>query len=193
MQFESWLHLIRTSRRCLHGALTLLDLLMLMAFWANPWPHTFDKRYVYVSTGQWTCTDPPPHEMLWQLLNMHAQGGSLQPGELAGGKSGKNLRYTLPSVRGDLIRYVSGREDECHNIDLCSEIADQMILKLRDMVSPAPACRGCSAASARAKRVRTSPRRDSWRADGPWRGRWTSGRARCSCAARSCEATSMDR
>jgi hypothetical protein len=80
------------------------------------------------------CTDPPADESLWQLLNMHAQGGSLLPGELAGGKSGKNLRYTLPSVRGDLIRYVSGREEECHNIGLCSEIADQMVLKLKDLV-----------------------------------------------------------
>jgi hypothetical protein len=73
--------------------------------------------------------------VLLQLINMHAQGDSLLPGELAGGKSGKNLRYTLPSVRGDLIRYVSGREEECHNIGLFSEIADQMILKLKDLVS----------------------------------------------------------
>ena len=65
---------------------------------------------------------------------MHKHLGSLAAGELAGGKSGKNLRYTLPSVRGDLIRYVSGKEDECHNIGLLSQIADQMILQIQDQV-----------------------------------------------------------
>ena len=99
-----------------------------------------------------TCTRPP-HEMLRQLLHMHAQGDSLLPGELAGGKSGKNLRYTLPSVRGDLIRYVSGREEECHNIGLCSEMADQMMLKLKDMVlRPSPPAR-CEAAPDAARRA----------------------------------------
>jgi hypothetical protein len=76
--------------------------------------------------------------MSWQLLIMHTQGDHLLPGELAGGKSGKNLRYTLPSVRGDLIRYVSGKEEDCHNIGLLSEISDQMILKLKDLVSHPP-------------------------------------------------------
>ncbi len=66
---------------------------------------------------------------------MHIRGDSLSPGELAGGKSGNNIRYTLPSVRGDLIRYVSGKEEECHNIGLLSEISDQMMLKLKDMVA----------------------------------------------------------
>jgi hypothetical protein len=65
---------------------------------------------------------------------MHKQDKKLVAGELAGGKTGKNLRYTLPSIRGDLIRYVNGKEEECHNIGLLSQIADQVILQIQDEV-----------------------------------------------------------
>ena len=71
--------------------------------------------------------------MKYQLVQMHARDGLVQ-GELAGGKTGKNLRYKLPNVRGDLIRYVSGKEEDCHNIGLLSEIVDQVILQLQEEV-----------------------------------------------------------
>ncbi len=64
---------------------------------------------------------------------MHEQQ-SLSRGELAGGKTGDNLRYTLPHIRGDLVRYVSGTESSCHNIGILSQISDQTILQIQDKV-----------------------------------------------------------
>ncbi|RHY33732.1 hypothetical protein DYB32_001443 [Aphanomyces invadans] len=59
------------------------------------------------------------HAMAFALFetldNLHTYGGpySFERGVLAGGKTGRNLRYQKPSVRGDDVLWLDGTEPEC--------------------------------------------------------------------------------
>jgi hypothetical protein len=58
--------------------------------------------------------------------------GLLKESELAGGKSGKNMRYSMASVRGDVVRFVDGTEEEgCYNIGLLKEFSDQIVVRVQ--------------------------------------------------------------
>lgn len=58
--------------------------------------------------------------------------GLLRESELAGGKSGKNMRYSMASVRGDVVRFVDGTEDEgCCNIGMLKDFSDQIVIRVQ--------------------------------------------------------------
>jgi hypothetical protein len=64
---------------------------------------------------------------------LHANG-KLQQSELAGGKTGKNVRYTMSDVRGDVVAFITGQEEGCFNIGLLKEFADQIIVRVQEQV-----------------------------------------------------------
>ena len=69
-----------------------------------------------------------------EMRIMH-RDGLLKESELAGGKSGKNMRYSMASVRGDVVRFVDGTEDEgCYNIGLLKEFSDQIVIRVQERV-----------------------------------------------------------
>eukprot|EP00290_Baffinella_frigidus_P021619 CAMPEP_0180253438 /NCGR_PEP_ID=MMETSP0987-20121128/39605_1 /TAXON_ID=697907 /ORGANISM="non described non described, Strain CCMP2293" /LENGTH=372 /DNA_ID=CAMNT_0022222315 /DNA_START=1 /DNA_END=1118 /DNA_ORIENTATION=- len=68
-------------------------------------------------------------------LRIMERDGTLHKSELAGGKNGTNMRYTMEEVRGDVVRWVSGKEEGCHNIGLLKEIKDQVVLAVKDKVA----------------------------------------------------------
>ena len=49
-------------------------------------------------------------ELRREVLAAHA-GGHLRPSKLAGGRTGKNLSYSLDAVRGDVVGWFDGDED----------------------------------------------------------------------------------
>ena len=49
-------------------------------------------------------------ELRREVLAAHA-GGHLRPSKLAGGRTGKNLSYSLDAVRGDVVGWFDGYED----------------------------------------------------------------------------------
>ena len=61
--------------------------------------------------------------------------GLLKESELAGGKTGTNMRYSMASVRGDVVRFVDGTEAEgCYNIGLLKEFSDQVVVRVQERV-----------------------------------------------------------
>lgn len=65
---------------------------------------------------------------------LHANG-KLQQSELAGGKTGKNVRYSMSNIRGDVVAFVDGSEQEgCHNMGLLQSFADQIVLRVQERV-----------------------------------------------------------
>jgi hypothetical protein len=89
-------------------------------------------------------TPRPPHHLAhghWQTK------GLLERGELAGGKTGGNTRYTMEAVRGDVVCWVTGSEEGCHNIGLLRELKDQVVFAVK--VRPHPGAAGPRAALGR--------------------------------------------
>ena len=69
-------------------------------------------------------------------MQIMRRDGLLKESELAGGKSGKNMRYSMASVRGDVVRFVDGTEGEgCYNIGLLKEFSDQVVIRVQERVS----------------------------------------------------------
>lgn len=69
-------------------------------------------------------------------MQIMRRDGLLKESELAGGKSGKNMRYSMASIRGDVVRFVDGTEDEgCYNIGLLKEFSDQVVIRVQERVS----------------------------------------------------------
>jgi len=63
------------------------------------------------------------------------RNGTLRQSELAGGKTGKNMRYSMAAVRGDIVRFVEGTKDEgCYNIGLLKEFSDQIVIRVQERV-----------------------------------------------------------
>ena len=44
---------------------------------------------------------------------------------------GGNTRYTMEAVRGDVVRWVTGSEEGCHNIGLLRELKDQVVFAVK--------------------------------------------------------------
>ena len=113
-------------------------------FWGSPWPLTSATRSLALSVllsapgavaaasraFARRCNDVLSPSLAPSLTSSRARlplgtpqmlimqrDGLLKESELAGGKSGKNMRYSMSSVRGDVVRFVEGTEDEgCYNI-----------------------------------------------------------------------------
>jgi hypoxia-inducible factor (prolyl hydroxylase) len=69
-------------------------------------------------------------------MQIMRRDGLLKESELAGGKSGNNMRYSMASIRGDVVRFVDGTEDEgCYNIGLLKEFSDQVVVRVQERVS----------------------------------------------------------
>jgi len=77
----------------------------------------------------------PVASYIREEMLMMQRDGLLKESELAGGKSGKNMRYTMASIRGDVVRFVDGTEDEgCYNIGLLKEFSDQIVIRVQERV-----------------------------------------------------------
>ena len=68
-------------------------------------------------------------------MRIMQRDGLLKESELAGGKTGTNMRYSMASVRGDVVRFVDGTEAEgCYNIGLLKEFSDQVVIRVQERV-----------------------------------------------------------
>ncbi|EKX51929.1 hypothetical protein GUITHDRAFT_58077, partial [Guillardia theta CCMP2712] len=66
-----------------------------------------------------------------ELLHMH-HVGEMKLSELAGGRTGDNLRYSMAEVRGDVVRFVNGTEKDCQGIGILRDLSDQVIIRVQE-------------------------------------------------------------